>query len=160
MISWTSRWRCCVSEGEESGYFSSDQEGAFNNNRSCERLTNLAHLVCISSFGLRSGPAVVMATPAHLSKVRSLYKRILVLHRFLPVDLKSLGDQYVKDEFRRHKRAAEQEVNSFMKEWEVKNNKLIQHSQVKKNKLHSLQTYRVKVVLYVHCCVKGIAENI
>lgn len=101
-----------------------------------------------------------MATPAHLSKVRSLYKRILVLHRFLPVDLKSLGDQYVKDEFRRHKRAAEQEVNSFMKEWEVKNNKLIQHSQVKKNKLHSLQTYRVKVVLYVHFCVKGIAENI
>lgn len=61
-----------------------------------------------------------MATSAHVSKVRSLYKRILVLHRFLPIDLKALGDQYVKDEFRRHKNAANEEVKSFMKEWEVK----------------------------------------
>ncbi|TNM92688.1 hypothetical protein fugu_018090 [Takifugu bimaculatus] len=59
-----------------------------------------------------------MATSAHVSKVRSLYKRILVLHRFLPIDLKALGDQYVKDEFRRHKNAASEEVKSFMKEWE------------------------------------------
>lgn len=61
-----------------------------------------------------------MAASAHVSKVRSLYKRILVLHRFLPIDLKALGDQYVKDEFRRHKNAANEEVKSFMKEWEVK----------------------------------------
>lgn len=61
-----------------------------------------------------------MATPAHASKVRSLYKRILVLHRFLPIELKTLGDQYVKDEFRRHKRATREEVRSFMEEWEVK----------------------------------------
>lgn len=61
-----------------------------------------------------------MATSAHISKVRALYKRILVLHRFLPIDLKALGDQYVKDEFRRHKNAASGEVKSFMKEWEVK----------------------------------------
>ncbi|CAK6970104.1 succinate dehydrogenase assembly factor 3%2C mitochondrial [Scomber scombrus] len=46
-----------------------------------------------------------MAAPAHVSRVRSLYKRILVLHRFLPIDLRALGDQYVKDEFRRHKKA-------------------------------------------------------
>lgn len=61
-----------------------------------------------------------MATPAHASKVRSLYKRILVLHRFLPIELKTLGDQYVKDEFRRHKRATRGEVGSFMEEWEVR----------------------------------------
>lgn len=61
-----------------------------------------------------------MATPAHASKVRSLYKRILVLHRFLPIELKTLGDQYVKDEFRRHKRATGGEVRSFMEEWEVR----------------------------------------
>lgn len=73
-----------------------------------------------------------MATPAHVSKVRSLYKRILVLHRFLPIHLKALGDQYVKDEFRRHKTAAKEEVTSFMKEWEVKNDKtrIILQSQV------------------------------
>lgn len=60
-----------------------------------------------------------MAASAHISSVRSLYKRILVLHRFLPIDLKALGDQYVKDEFRRHKSASPEEVTRFMKEWEV-----------------------------------------
>ncbi|XP_030003905.1 succinate dehydrogenase assembly factor 3, mitochondrial [Sphaeramia orbicularis] len=59
-----------------------------------------------------------MAASAHVSHVRSLYKRILVLHRFLPIDLRALGDQYVKDEFRRHKSAAAEEVKSFMEEWE------------------------------------------
>ncbi|XP_026155223.1 succinate dehydrogenase assembly factor 3, mitochondrial [Mastacembelus armatus] len=59
-----------------------------------------------------------MATSAHFSRVRSLYKRILVLHRFLPIDLRALGDQYVKDEFRRHKGASPGEVKSFMAEWE------------------------------------------
>lgn len=58
-----------------------------------------------------------MAASAHVSNVRSLYKRILVLHRFLPIDLRALGDQYVKDEFRRHKGAAPEEVKSFMTEW-------------------------------------------
>lgn len=59
-----------------------------------------------------------MAASAHVSQVRAIYKRILVLHRFLPIDLRALGDQYVKDEFRRHKSASPEEVRSFMKEWE------------------------------------------
>ncbi|XP_023119526.1 succinate dehydrogenase assembly factor 3, mitochondrial [Amphiprion ocellaris] len=59
-----------------------------------------------------------MAAAAHVSAVRSLYKRILVLHRFLPIDLRALGDQYVKDEFRRHKGATPEEVKGFMTEWE------------------------------------------
>ncbi|KAG7501012.1 succinate dehydrogenase assembly factor 3, mitochondrial [Solea senegalensis] len=59
-----------------------------------------------------------MAVSTHVSKVRSLYKRILVLHRFLPLDLRALGDQYVKDEFRRHKGASSEEARSFMTEWE------------------------------------------
>ncbi|XP_054451949.1 succinate dehydrogenase assembly factor 3, mitochondrial [Anoplopoma fimbria] len=59
-----------------------------------------------------------MAASAHVSTVRCLYKRILVLHRFLPIDLRALGDQYVKDEFRRHKGAAPEEVKGFMTEWE------------------------------------------
>lgn len=60
-----------------------------------------------------------MAASAHVATVRSLYKRILVLHRFLPIDLKALGDQYVKDEFRRHKSASAEEVKRFMTEWQV-----------------------------------------
>ncbi|XP_048848652.1 succinate dehydrogenase assembly factor 3, mitochondrial [Brienomyrus brachyistius] len=59
-----------------------------------------------------------MAGPSHVLKVRSLYKRILLLHRFMPLDLRALGDQYVKDEFRRHKAATPQEVTCFMREWE------------------------------------------
>ncbi|XP_039536692.1 succinate dehydrogenase assembly factor 3, mitochondrial [Pimephales promelas] len=58
-----------------------------------------------------------MAHPAHVSVVRSLYKRILLLHRFLPIDLRALGDQYVKDEFRRNKSASGEEVTRFMTEW-------------------------------------------
>lgn len=62
----------------------------------------------------------LMAVCAHVSRVRSLYKRMLVLHRFLPIELRALGDQYVKDEFRRHKSAGPKEVKSFMTEWEVR----------------------------------------
>ncbi|XP_076013381.1 succinate dehydrogenase assembly factor 3, mitochondrial [Genypterus blacodes] len=58
-----------------------------------------------------------MAT-SRVSKVRSLYKRILVLHRFLPIDLRALGDQYVKDEFRRHRGASAEEAQRFTSEWE------------------------------------------
>ncbi|XP_051727822.1 succinate dehydrogenase assembly factor 3, mitochondrial [Ctenopharyngodon idella] len=60
-----------------------------------------------------------MAHSAHVSAVRSLYKRILLLHRFLPIDLRALGDQYVKDEFRRNKTASrKEEVTRFMTEWQ------------------------------------------
>uniref|UniRef100_A0A8C9UKE0 Succinate dehydrogenase assembly factor 3 n=1 Tax=Spermophilus dauricus TaxID=99837 RepID=A0A8C9UKE0_SPEDA len=49
----------------------------------------------------------------HVSRVHSLYRRILQLHRVLPPDLKSLGDQYVKDEFRRHKTIGSDEAQLF-----------------------------------------------
>ncbi|KAM8966581.1 succinate dehydrogenase assembly factor 3, mitochondrial [Pelodytes ibericus] len=55
----------------------------------------------------------------HVSKVRTLYKKILILHQTLPLHLKALGDQYVKDEFRRHKNANPQETKVFMAEWEA-----------------------------------------
>lgn len=60
------------------------------------------------------------AMPArHVSRVRGLYKRILQLHRALPPDLKALGDQYVKDEFRRHKAVGSGEAQRFLQEWEA-----------------------------------------
>ncbi|XP_032108770.1 succinate dehydrogenase assembly factor 3, mitochondrial [Sapajus apella] len=55
----------------------------------------------------------------HVSRVRALYKRVLQLHRVLPPDLKALGDQYVKDEFRRHKAVGSDEAQRFLQEWEV-----------------------------------------
>lgn len=54
---------------------------------------------------------------AHVSAVRCLFKRILVLHRSLPLELQALGDEYVKAEFRRHKGAQPEEATKFMNEW-------------------------------------------
>ena len=53
------------------------------------------------------------------SKTRVLYKTILKLHRGLPNELKKLGDNYVKDEFKRHKNAEPNFQTTFIKEWNV-----------------------------------------
>ena len=37
----------------------------------------------------------------------------------MPLELKALGDQYVRDEFKRHKTAEPQFVPVFMNEWTV-----------------------------------------
>ncbi|XP_046653386.1 succinate dehydrogenase assembly factor 3, mitochondrial-like [Daphnia pulicaria] len=53
----------------------------------------------------------------HVQRVRLLYKTILRIHRGLPLEIKAIGDQYVKDEFKRHKTCQPQEVNQFMTGW-------------------------------------------
>ncbi|ODM91797.1 Succinate dehydrogenase assembly factor 3, mitochondrial [Orchesella cincta] len=53
----------------------------------------------------------------HQQNVRVLYKTILRLHRALPPEVRELGDQYVKDEFRRHKGVGKEHVAPFMMEW-------------------------------------------
>ena len=60
-----------------------------------------------------------MLGPQHTSRVRILYKSILRLHRGLPLELKAIGDQYVKAEFKRHKDCEAQFIPVFMKEWTV-----------------------------------------
>ena len=59
----------------------------------------------------------VPQTLTHVQSVRMLYKSVLRLHRGLPVELKALGDQYVRDEFRRHRDAAPREAGLFLQEW-------------------------------------------
>ncbi|GCB72757.1 succinate dehydrogenase assembly factor 3, mitochondrial [Scyliorhinus torazame] len=56
---------------------------------------------------------------ARLGRVRALYKRILLVHRLLPPNLRVLGDRYVREEFRRNRVAGVQEANRFMEEWEA-----------------------------------------
>ena len=51
--------------------------------------------------------------------VQRLYRRVLKLHRFLPTELKKLGDEYTRDEFRRHKSANQLQAFEFMTEWKV-----------------------------------------
>lgn len=55
----------------------------------------------------------------HRVTVLRLYKTILRLHRSLPDELRELGNQYVREEFRRHKTAEPQYVTNFMVEWSV-----------------------------------------
>ncbi|KAG5333563.1 SDHF3 factor, partial [Acromyrmex heyeri] len=59
----------------------------------------------------------VMASRTHVQRVRMLYKTILRLHRGLPIEVRPLGDGYVRDEFRRHKRCVESEAIIFLHEW-------------------------------------------
>uniref|UniRef100_A0A1B6MU64 Succinate dehydrogenase assembly factor 3 n=1 Tax=Graphocephala atropunctata TaxID=36148 RepID=A0A1B6MU64_9HEMI len=53
----------------------------------------------------------------HVRKVRLLYKTLLKLHRGLPEELHLLGNNYVKDEFKRHKKCNSAETAQFMMEW-------------------------------------------
>lgn len=60
-----------------------------------------------------------MNVTPHVKRVKFLYKTILKLHRGLPVDIQPLGNNYVRDEFRRHKNCNPAEVQVFMTEWAV-----------------------------------------
>ncbi|RLN88104.1 hypothetical protein BBJ28_00010123 [Nothophytophthora sp. Chile5] len=56
---------------------------------------------------------------ADRTQVLRLYKRILALHKQkLEPHMRILGDQYVRDEFKRHKNAAPKFVPLFLREWE------------------------------------------
>lgn len=48
-----------------------------------------------------------------------LYRRILKLHKNLPLIPKALGDQYLRDEFRRHKNATQEQITEFIQEWKM-----------------------------------------
>merc|ERR1711916_405331 len=57
---------------------------------------------------------------AHRTRVLALYRNILRVHRrVLPQEMRILGDEYVPDEFKRHKTASATYVRSFLKEWHV-----------------------------------------
>lgn len=60
-----------------------------------------------------------MTPLSHVQRVRMLYKTILRLHRGLPAEMQSLGTNYVRDEFKRHKKCNEAETIIFLNEWAV-----------------------------------------
>ena len=55
-----------------------------------------------------------------LFAVQRLYRRVLKLHRYMPEEIRNLGDEYAKDEFRRHRGANQIQAFEFMKEWKVR----------------------------------------
>ncbi|XP_051163991.1 succinate dehydrogenase assembly factor 3, mitochondrial [Leptopilina boulardi] len=58
-----------------------------------------------------------MSSITHLQRVRRIYKTILRLHRGLPLEIQSLGNNYLRDEFKRHKKCNSTEANVFLNEW-------------------------------------------
>lgn len=60
-----------------------------------------------------------MASAEHILRVRRLYKLIFRVHRGLPAELRVLGDNYARDEFKRHKTCNMAEANVFLNEWTV-----------------------------------------
>ncbi|KAH9170661.1 ACN9-domain-containing protein [Lactarius sanguifluus] len=59
------------------------------------------------------------ATAALLPPI-PLYRGILRAHRYLPVEMRSLGDDYVKAEFRRHRDVTNPgHIIGFLSQWKV-----------------------------------------
>ncbi|KAJ8737887.1 hypothetical protein PYW08_000482 [Mythimna loreyi] len=72
---------------------------------------NVAQVVVASS------DFVKMSTLGHVSRVRRLYKLIFRVHRALPPELRIMGDNYARDEFKRHKKCNPEEAKIFLNEW-------------------------------------------
>jgi len=61
-----------------------------------------------------------------------LYRRLLRSHRNLPVDMRRLGDDYVKSEFRRHKDTTNLVYTmGFLSQWKVYLDQMPQDPNVK-----------------------------
>lgn len=55
-----------------------------------------------------------------MSEFKILYRQILRLHRLLPSELKVLGDNYVKTEFKLHRQIKDLSLlETFYKEWSI-----------------------------------------
>lgn len=55
----------------------------------------------------------------HIFRVRRLYKLIMRVHRGLPPELRIIGDNYARDEFKRHMNCTPEESQIFLREWTV-----------------------------------------
>ncbi|KAJ2665356.1 hypothetical protein IWW48_000245 [Coemansia sp. RSA 1200] len=53
-----------------------------------------------------------------MTKAASLYRRLLRVHRLLPREIRFVGDQYVRAEFRNHRSVTDQRLlDQFFKQW-------------------------------------------
>ena len=66
-----------------------------------------------------SKPTVMMVSKAHQTNVKRLYKMIFQLHKSMPIELRDMGNAYVRNEFKLHKSANPDQTKTFMKEWGV-----------------------------------------
>ena len=54
-------------------------------------------------------------------QVLLLYRRLLTLHRHMSPSIKSLGIQYIREEFRRHQNVDLARAQEFIQQWRVWN---------------------------------------
>ncbi|KAH8100782.1 ACN9-domain-containing protein [Cristinia sonorae] len=67
-----------------------------------------------------SKPLNLQEANAALLPPKPLYRSILRAHRHLPYEMRSLGDTYVKDEFRRHQKIDNPlHIIGFLSQWKV-----------------------------------------
>ncbi|KAF9007514.1 hypothetical protein BDQ17DRAFT_1388992 [Cyathus striatus] len=71
-----------------------------------------------------SRPLNLQEASATLYPPIPLYRRLLRTHRNLPLEMRSLGDNYVKAEFRRHKDVTNRvHIIGFLSQWKIKDQK-------------------------------------
>lgn len=73
-------------------------------------LTTFALFVLDSSWG-------AMSKVAQGRFALRLYRIIRTLHRQLPPDMRTVGDKYARDEFKRHQKAEQKHLISFFEQW-------------------------------------------
>ena len=79
----------------------------------------LVILIAFVNLLLQNMQSSKITALTHVQRVRLLYKTCLRLHRGLPTQMQIVGDAYVKDEFKRHKSANQEQTAAFMEAWAV-----------------------------------------
>jgi transcription termination factor NusB len=62
---------------------------------------------------------MMLVSKSHKMTVKRLYKIIFQLHRSLPDQMRSIGDAYVRSEFKLHMNASPEYASTFLAEWGV-----------------------------------------
>ncbi|KAF8574938.1 ACN9-domain-containing protein [Ramaria rubella] len=76
-------------------------------------------LLCLAQ-SVSAKPLNLRNTSAQLYPPIPLLRRLLRAHRNLPVDMRSLGDDYVKSEYRRHRDSTNPlHIMGFLSQWKL-----------------------------------------
>lgn len=83
-------------------------------------LISASRIVSATTARRRGRASEVGLAAASLLPPLPLYRRILRAHRYLPIEMRSLGDIYVKDEFRKHEGVENPlQIVGFLTQWKI-----------------------------------------
>lgn len=75
---------------------------------------------------------LVLVSKAHKQSVKQLYKLIFRLHKSLPQEMRELGNNYARNEFKLHKTASPEHTKIFLTEWAVRIESILHFSKYPK----------------------------